>query len=183
MLDTLYILRNILNEKHIFFCFCGPLSNDLVVELGDTVKSKMKLEDVSQTTIIRAFSLIVENVQNIMFYSADITRSLHTDAEKNIRSGIVAIGYDNDRFFILSGNLIKHEEVEHIKSKLTTVQHMDKDQLRMYYRQKRKQSPEKGSKGAGLGFIEMAKKSKDKIEFLFTKVDDKHTFFSLKTTI
>ena len=37
--------------------------------------------------------------------------------------------------------------------------------------------------GAGLGFVDMARKSGRKLEFDFEKLDDNFSFFSLRTTI
>ncbi len=60
---------------------------------------------------------------------------------------------------------------------------MSKDELKEYYKAQRRKSPEEGSKGAGLGFIDMAKKASEPIEFDFKPIDEKVSFFSLKTVI
>jgi hypothetical protein len=60
---------------------------------------------------------------------------------------------------------------------------MSKEDLKYSYKEQRGKGPEEGSKGAGLGFLEMAKKASQPIEFDFKDVDDHMTFFSLKTVI
>jgi hypothetical protein len=43
--------------------------------------------------------------------------------------------------------------------------------------------PEEGSKGAGLGIIEIARRASKPIEFDFTEVDGDYTFFTLKASV
>jgi hypothetical protein len=43
--------------------------------------------------------------------------------------------------------------------------------------------PPEGSRGAGLGFIDMAKKASKPIEFDFRKLNENFSFFSMKTVI
>ena len=43
--------------------------------------------------------------------------------------------------------------------------------------------PEEGSKGAGLGFMEIARRASKPIEFDFTEIDANYVFFALKATI
>ena len=38
-------------------------------------------------------------------------------------------------------------------------------------------------RGAGLGFIEMAKKSSEPIEYVFQNIDNTHSFFTIRITI
>ena len=55
--------------------------------------------------------------------------------------------------------------------------------LRALYKEQLRGDPEEGSKGAGLGFMEIARRASKPIEFDFTDVDDKHAFFTLKASV
>ncbi|MDM8568683.1 SiaB family protein kinase, partial [Thiotrichales bacterium HSG1] len=81
------------------------------------------------------------------------------------------------------GNMVHNEAVDSIRKQLTRLQVMNKDELKRYYRERRREDIPKDSKGAGLGFIELARKSVKPIEFEVQKIDDNYSFFSLKTTI
>ena len=49
---------------------------------------------------------------------------------------------------------------------------MNKEELRALYKEQLRAEPEEGSKGAGLGFMEIARRASKPIEFDFTDVDD-----------
>ena len=59
---------------------------------------------------------------------------------------------------------------------------MSKEELRALYKEQLRADPEEGSKGAGLGFMEIARRASKPIEFDFTDLGD-YTFFALKATI
>lgn len=184
MVGNLYDFKEDLDQKGIFFCFSGPLSQDLLVEIGATLKQKMHLEEASNSTVIRVFSMVVEKAQNIIHYSAEKLppdKSVAREAEMSL--GIIAVGYDSGHYFVLCGNMMKNSQVEHLRKKLTGLAGMTKDELKKHYRKQRRKDPEQGSKGAGLGLIEMAKKASRPIEFDFKKVDGNYSFFSSKTFI
>ncbi|HHC24848.1 MAG TPA: hypothetical protein ENK58_05450 [Desulfobacterales bacterium] len=60
---------------------------------------------------------------------------------------------------------------------------MSQDELRKYYKEQRRKKPDARSKGAGLGFIEVARKAGRPIAFDFRKADGDFYFFSIKTVI
>lgn len=171
MMNDLYGLKKEFNEKGIFLTFSGPLSQELMVEIGRTLKQKMQMEEVSKTTVVRVFSMVIENAQNIIHYSAE--ESL----------GIITVGREGDHFLVSCGNMVENDKVEKLRARLTKLQKMDQKELKKYYKEKRKQGPDEGSKGGGLGFIEMARKASQPIAFYFKKIDEELSFFSVKVTI
>ena len=188
MID-LYKLKKDLAARNIFLSFSGPLSQDLMVEMCDALKQKMSMEDAEKSTVLRVFSMFVENAQNIIHYSAEkspprMNSNDDTGSGKPpLSQGIITVGYEAGHYFIFCGNLMENTRVDRLREKLNRLKKMNKDELKAYYKQKRKQKPGEDSKGGGLGFIEIARKSSEPIAFDFVKVNDVHSFFSIKTTI
>ena len=178
----LYELKTALDSHGTFFCFSGPINHDLIVELGDTIKKRMTIEEASKTTILKAFSMFIEYAQNIANYSAEEVADPDLQ-NRGYRSGLISIGLKNGIYFVSSGNLVDNSKVDGLKEKLETLNNMDKDELKKHYKQKRKQERPDDSAGAGLGFIELARKSTDPLEYSFQKIDDDYSFFAIKTTV
>ena len=184
MPQDLYEFKKSLDKQGIFFCFNGPVSQNLVTDIGSILVQQMNLEKASKTTVIRTFSMLVEKAQNIIHYSDEkSSKEKAIDEEQELSHGIIVIGYEDGHYWVLSGNMIENDKVERLRKKLTKLQKMDKEELKQYYREQRKKEPEAESKGAGLGFIEMAKRASRPIEFEFEQIDAKRSFFSLKTVI
>jgi len=183
MPDSLYDFKKNLNEKGIFFCLSGPISQALLVELGDTLKQKMQLDEASSSTVLRVFSMVVEKAQNIIHYSAEKIPSTDSTEQDELKLGIIAVGYKDNHYFVSCGNLLENKNVEKLREKLTRLQKMNKEEIKQYYKEQRKKGGDEGSKGAGLGLIEIARKADKPIEFDFKKIDEKFSFFSSKIVI
>ncbi len=179
-MDKLYTLMTDLNQQGSFITICGPISFDLIIGISSTIKQKMKLEMARSSTVLKVFSVFVENAENIIRYSA---HRFSDDDGGEMGQGIIMIGFNDGNYFISSGNLIDSSKVEKLSKKLSNIQNLSKPELKEYYRKKRKQAPDEGSKGASLGFLEIAKKACKPIDFSFKKVDDKYSFFFLRTAI
>lgn len=180
----LYQINQDFDHQGIFLNLSGPLSQNLMVEMGSLMKTKMALEGSDSSTIKKAFSVLVELNQNIIHYSAEKEKT-KTGIKISCFNGcgIISVGRSHPNYFLLSGNLIENKKVNHLKEKLDKIRNMDKDQLKEAYHFQRKKGPDEGSKGAGLGLIDIARKAIKPLEYSLKPLDECYTFFSLKTVI
>jgi hypothetical protein len=100
-----------------------------------------------------------------------------------IRYGILTIGKEGDDYVVCAGNLVVRTDVDRLNSKLSKIRDLSKDELKALYKEQLRAEPEMGSKGAGLGFMEIARRASKPLEFDFTNIDANHAFFALKATI
>lgn len=180
--DDFFDYQEDLVDSGIFLTFSGTLTHDFMLKLGDMLKTKMALQNVDKNVMLKVFSLMIEQSQNIMFYSAE---KLAVPSLENEEMGIgtITVGFKDSHYFVFCGNHIANSKVEQLKTKLEALQKMNPEELKQYYKEQRRLGPDADSKGAGLGFIEMARKSSQAIEFAFHKIDDNQSYFALKTII
>lgn len=178
----LFNLRECFARKKIIFCYSGPMSQELMVEIGNTLKSKMKQEAFSRSVVAKTFAILVEQVQNIIRYSTEQTR-LEVMDEAKLSTGIVAVGYENDCYFVSSGNMIHKKDKDRIAMMINKINNMSQEEKKAFYKEVRKQEPDENSRGAGLGFIEMARKSEHPVDFDFIDADNGFCFFSIRLNI
>ena len=139
--------HKLLEQRRTFFCYSGLLSEDVLSTFSGIVREQMsEMEDDTEITK-RVFGIFVEQAQNVIRYSKDRIAEGGT--------GTVAISRAEDGFLIEAINPMDHE-----------LKAMDSKELRKAYKQRLREGPPEGSKGAGLGFIEMARKA-DRFEFDF----------------
>ncbi len=174
--------RTLLLQKKIIFAYCGYVTEPILFGLGEALKKKMSLADADKKTISSVFSIYVEQVQNIIRYSAE-TDPRNTDSETSLRFGVITIVNENQKFSIDVGNMIKHKDVGRMDKQLSDISEMDSLELKRAYKAQLKSDPAPESKGAGLGLLEIARRVSEPLEFDFHRVDDTYTFFALKATI
>jgi len=175
-------IQSELESQGIFFCYSGYMSEDFLLSMGNTLRQKMAFVDASKFEARAIFSIFVEEAQNIIRYSSDVL-SVEGETPNELRRGFLAIGKENDRYFVSCGNLIKAGDVERLRGHLEEISAMDADRLKKTYKQVLRGDVPEGSKGAGVGFIEIAKRAKNGFDFDFKTIDDEHSYFSLKAYV
>jgi len=180
---SLYDIYQDLKAKNILLCYCGPIAQASIEGVGGTLRRNLELEDASNTVAMAVFSIFIEQVQNVLNYSADKLNKGAED-ENELRVGVVVIGHEgNEGYFVYCGNRIYNSDIPRMREHLELVRSLNKDELKTLYKERRRMEREPGSKGAGLGLIEMARKSQLPLEYSFTPVDDLLSFFSIKVVV
>lgn len=174
--------KSMLDERGILFSFSGYLSEGILYSLGDTLRQKMTLDDTDITTIKKVFSVFIEQAQNIIRYSAEKVLG-NVGKSVELSSGMVTIGTENGRFFIVCANTILEEDVPRLKQRLELLQKMDKDEIKAYYKEQLREAPDENSRGATIGLIEIARRASEPIQFDFERIDADKFFFCLKVSI
>lgn len=171
-----------LDEKGIIFSFSGYMSEEILYSLGNALRQKMTLEDADVTTVKKVFSVFVEQAQNIIRYSAE---KISTDKGKpaELSSGVVTIGTENDRFFIVCANVVLAADEPRLRERLERLRAMDREAIKAYYKEQLREAPEEQSKGATIGLIEIARRASEPIEFDFDPIDEQKYFFCMKVSI
>jgi hypothetical protein len=177
--SNLYQFHNNLIQEGIIFCFSGPVTQHIVEGIGQTLKLKMEREETNINTTQKVFAIFVEQMQNIVNYSA---KNIEAESQE-LSVGILIVGRQCEHFYVLCGNKINNNQIQIIQEKIEPLKDADKDQLKEIYKQSRKKSPHEGSKGAGLGFIDMARKASQPINIDFQSIDSLYSFFSIKVII
>lgn len=184
MIDSVRDFYSSLKQDGILFCFSGPISQGIVEGIGETLRRKMELEAATQTVSHRVFAIFVEQIQNIVNYSAETIEGAESTSG-DIRHGIIIVAREPDaRFCIVCGNYIEKLHGERLTSMLDRLQTMDKDELKAFYKEQRKLDRSSESKGAGLGLIEMARKASQPVTYqLESNEQDSFAFISIKVVI
>lgn len=170
-----------LQEQGIILSYCGFLSEKLVVGMGEAIRQKMEIDSADTNTSKRVFSIFVEQIQNIIRYSA---QRVAGGTGGDLSTGIITIGRQDDgRFFIAGANLINVADVTRLKTRLDHINSLDRDELKAYYREKLRSGPDPDSKGASIGLIEIARRAAGPILYDVKDVDADTAFFCLKALV
>jgi len=169
-----------LQQDGVILYFSGPVSQSMVESIAGLMRSKMRAESVSVGAMQRVFSVLVEQMQNIVRYSSDRERD-EVDQAGEMAHGQVVVGREpGGRFFVACGNLVLTHDCEELARQINTLRAMDVQELKAFYKERRR-APERSSlKGAGLGLVEMARKAVSPLDYHVVPVDGQTSFFSMK---
>jgi len=170
------------NQQGIIFSFNGFISEGILFALGDALKKKMSLDETNISTMKRVFSVFVEQAQNIIRYSADTLAEAGQEVNR-ISSGVITVGSEDGRFWVVCGNVMRREDAIPLKARLEKIRGLDPAGIKAYYLEKIKDTADPASLGASLGLIEIARRASEPIQFDFLDIDDLNTFYCMKVFI
>lgn len=177
---NLYQQYRQMTDNRILMSFKGVFAQPAIVEMATALRGKVAARTNQTMVMKRIFAIFVEMSQNILFYSAE----KEVDEEgKESGVGILIVSEMDDRYCVSSGNLMLNGTVARIRERCETVSRMNKDELKVYYNEQRRLPRHAESKGAGLGLIDMARKSEFPIEFEFLPFNDETSFYMLSVYI
>lgn len=170
-----------MEDEHIILSFKGVFTAELLTSILNILETKMIRLEIPLKKKRRVYNILVECFQNLYHHIELIT---NTDlAELEQKTALIMVKQEGDTFIVSTGNFIDTRLIPGLKSKLDHVNSLDDEGLRDLYREKLSDE-ERSSKGtAGLGFIDIARKSKNKLEYTFVDVNDKMSFFCLNVLI
>jgi hypothetical protein len=131
----------------------------------------MKLSNLKKRTSF----LVAECFQNVVRHS---TKDIESGPDSKLNESFFLRFYEN-RCFIASENLIHKAQVENLKSKLDQVNQYNKDELKVLYRSILEEGEFSNEGGAGLGLVEMARKTGNKLLYSFDHFDHDFSLFYL----
>lgn len=180
-IDKIYAFKEMLKTEGILYCYSGLFTQGIIEEISEILKHKIEHDTQNINITQKIVTIFIEQVQNVLIHCDD--KIFDNCKDKGYPTGIVTIGVLNDAYYIICGNTIDIMKKPGLTNKITYLNSLDKESLKNLYKEKLKGPRPEESKGAGLGFIEIARKSNQPIEYHFHDLDKQHTFFTIKVTV
>jgi hypothetical protein len=173
-------------RRNVIFYHKGYFSHNIIAAMAEVVKLQLEVTGITGPTRRKLFSSFVELSQNIMHYSSDsLPPEGSTDEPGVARAGAVCISVENGHYLMRCLNPMATAKVGALHDKLEPLRTMTLDEIKQAYKVSLREETPESSKGAGLGFLTMARDASAPLEFAFRPlVDDPDTtLFHLKAII
>lgn len=168
-----------MEKNNILLSFKGDITSELLTSILQIMENKMDNMQEEPKMKKKVYNVLVECLQNLYHHMDDVA-----DAAGDInRSAIFMIGKVNNAYTITTGNYILGENVHGLKSRLDEVNALSKEELKEYYKKVLNNGEMSLKGGGGLGMIDIARKTGEKLEYNFLEIDNKVSFFTLNIKI
>jgi hypothetical protein len=170
-----------MNEGDVLLAYKGSITTELITNVLEVVESK--LEDINAASVIKkkVYNVLVESLQNLFHHIEDIPENI--EGEFDGRFGVLVVAKDGDNYRISTGNFVRTGRAKQLKDKIDKINSLSREELKDMYKyvlNHQKISP-KG--GGGLGLIDIAKKTGNKMEYIFHNYNHEYYFFNLNVFI
>ena len=173
----IFQLERLIAENNIFFIWSAHISTDVEQEVLTLTETKLDEEDVEMNIRRRVFSVLVEILANVARYSPG------KEPEKQFGMPVALIRLEDEVYTITTGNLIKNENVEDLKSKLDLINKNDKTGLKELFRTSLSGQSVKSDSTGNMGLIDMARKSGSKLDYQFEQINALYSYYILTVKV
>ncbi|QSE97665.1 SiaB family protein kinase [Fulvivirga lutea] len=170
----IFDLHKTMLENHLILVYEGEFTQEITKSVLAMAERNMDSSGEESTVKRKVFNVMVECLQNIVKHADDVA---------NNHSAVFMVGKQEDKYIIISGNPIMNENIDGLKGKIDQINELDKDGLKELYKSIIKSTEISDKGGAGLGFVDMARKSGNKLDYDFVDIGDGNSFFCLRSSI
>lgn len=157
----------------------GKITHQITKAFVALAEAQMEENKEASRVQRTVFHVMVECLQNISRHADEFEATETAYSGK----GLFIVSNTNENWCITTGNVILNEKIPELKELLLQVNAMEhKDLKELYVKQMRDgRLSEKG--GAGLGFIDIRRKTGKPLEYHFLPLGDRISYFLLSTLI
>ncbi len=177
-LDFVYDFYVKMKRNNINLAYEGEITHQITKAFTSLAETNMAREEDPSSVQKKVFHVMVECLQNISKHSEGNANESAKDGR-----GIFMVSKAATEYNVTTGNIIKNANVEKLRSILENVNKQDKDGLNKLYKQQMREGSISDRGGAGLGLIDIARKTGQKLLYSFLTIDSVNSFFVLTSTI
>lgn len=167
-------IRDKMMKERLMFVYRGVVTNENSVPLLMLLEKEMENSEFGFVGRKRLFMFVLESLQNV---------SKHSDKHGYSDMSLVLYSKTNTGYTVTTGNVLPEASITDLKGRLDEINHLHPDEIRKVYRQMLGKSEISNKGGAGLGLIEMARKTGNKLDYDFVPINDHFAYFILSKTV
>ena len=173
-MDLARRIRDKMMKERLLFVYRGIVTNENCVPLLMLLEKEMENSEFGFVGRKRLFMFVLESLQNV---------SKHSIESQHAHMSLVVYSKTDDGYTVTTGNVLPSSSLIDLKGKLDEINNLDTKDIRNVYRQMLSTAELSNKGGAGLGLVEMAKKSGNKLDYDFVTIDDEYSYFILSKTV
>jgi hypothetical protein len=157
----------------------GEVNKEVLLDTLPQIETKLDELKVAKQKKRKMVNIAIETLQNLQLHSLPLANSRHK------MPPLFVLSQKNGSISITIGNIMDSSECTVLKDKIDKINSLNDEEIKFLYGVIMKQTVVKFSTkgGAGLGLIDMKKKSGNDLKYRFQPIDEDVTYFNLKISI
>jgi len=165
--------------REVILAYDGDVTHQVMKAFTSLVEEKLENEGEDEAVIRRVYHILVECLQNINRHA-----EAFSEAKNRLPGrGALLVSKADDYFRVITANVIRSGHVPELKAFLEEINPLSEETLNERYKEQLLNSSISDTGGAGLGFIDIRRKTRNQLEFEFTEHDGEFSFFVLNVLI
>ena len=166
-----------LSTGNTILYYKGNVDSDVINYILDTVEDKMV--EVSEQSKLRkrVYNVLVESLQNLYHHVDRVTDDFEDQASEKF--GLIVVKKVSDGYRIVTGNFVHFENIEKLEEKIKRINRSSHEEIKELYKFILNHQRISAKGGGGLGLVDIARKTGNKLEYSFKAYNKHYSFFYL----
>lgn len=170
-----------LNDGNVLLAFKGSVTTEMINSILDEVEMKMQASSEDAKIRKKVYNVLVESLQNLYHHVDDLPEPYKDKFEEKF--GILVVAKIDGTYKISTGNFIRSMRIKELKEKIDKINSLSKDELKDMYKFILNHQKISSKGGGGLGLVDIARKTGNKLKYTFKNFNNEFYFFNLDIII
>ena len=166
-----------IDGNEVFFSYEGDISSERINTILEEVEGKFAESSTNLKVRKKVYNIMVEALQNLYHHSDDVPEYLVEKIGKKF--GLIIISTNNEEYMLTVGNYILADKVGFLTEKIEKINSLSSDELKEMYKFILNFQKLSSKGGGGLGLIDIARKSENKLGYKFYTCNENYYFYRL----
>ncbi len=173
-MDITSTIHDKIRRERLMFVFRGEITEKNSLPLLTLLESEMKEDSFDLSGRKRLFMYVLESLQNIVKHGGHTGHTIMP---------LVSYSKTDDGYMINTGNVVTESQCGKLREELEKINSLDVQDIKALYRQILETTGFSEKGGAGLGLLEMAVKTGNRLDYDFIPLEEGLSYFVLSKTV
>lgn len=164
-------------KNNIILFYKGNVDSDVINQILDEVEDKMIQVNDQSKLRKKVYNVLVESLQNL-YHHVDKVPDDYED-QTSEKFGMLVVQKVDKGYKIITGNFVKTDNVEKLEEKIKKINQSSHEEIKELYKFILNHQRISAKGGGGLGLVDIARKTGNKLDYTFREYNDKYSFFYL----
>ena len=163
-------------KDNIILSYRGSIDSEVINHILDSVEEKMVTVNENSKLRKRVYNVLVESLQNLYHHVDKVPDDFEDQVEK---FGLLVVRKVEDGYKIVTANFVHADNIEKLEEKIKRINRSSHEEIKELYKFILNHQKLTAKGGGGLGLVDIARKTGNKLDYAFQNLNNEYYFFNL----
>jgi len=169
------------SKGDVVLAYKGSITSDLINDILEAVEKKLEEANAESRLRKKIYNVLVESLQNLFHHIETVHEGINEDLDPKF--GVLIIEREGEFYKVTTGNFINSKRTKFLKEKIDKINSLTRDELKDMYKFILNHQKLSAKGGGGLGLVDIARKSGNKLEYEFYVYNDNYSVVNLTSRV
>ncbi len=170
-----------ITEGESIYSFKGSITAEVINQILEGVEKNLESNNADPKTIKKVYNVLVESLQNLYHHVDELPDEIINTFQ--IKFAIISVKKINESIIITTGNFVPSTKIKLLKEKIDKINSLSEDELKDMYKFILNHQKLSAKGGGGLGLIDIARKTGNKLNYNFISYNNDIFFYNFTVQI